>query len=666
MRSVYVIPVILLLLIPAIVLIPGTDAAEGGLSLYEVNPYGEDEGISIHNYSNARINLSGYSITDNPTGSSEGRITFSQDLYIAPGETVTVCKTAVSGSAFQGRHTTYCNGSDGVTVTSNFALNNSGDDVYLFRGQTIIDGFCYGNITISDRTIWTGNPFKMTNNWFAIRIAQGNDASCWHSTKAGLTDNFFDPELKMDAIVTPFVFPDDRGVPIYKALEDAHDTVYIAIYILSSPNLIALLCELEKRGVDVTVMLERYPLGDYKPIQDSSMLKTLADAGGEILFIGDNGDRFSYHHAKYCVIDGEKVIITSENWTKANMNDDNLSGTKAAKGNRGWGAIVESKDYAGFMTDVFKNDSNMSYGDVFAFEEIVVNAKAKRLTYTSPSGEYSSTSYPAKITPMLSPDSSWDGTLYYMDNAKERIYSQQQDVASNFLNRDYESPLSAMAKKAWSGLDTRLIIGNPSSASDIDTINATFGVKAAEMSDPYVHNKGVICDDTVIVTSVNWTDNSFKNNRETMVAIHSKEVSDYYADVFLLDFERNYKYSGLNVWFEEIKDAYSSDETITVTVGVEQSGSFTYTWILDSETKVTDSPRTVLTASEGGHTLRVTVSDGSNNTGYAEAYFTVKGDSLLPDIDLGPLEKYKQYIVPIIVILIALIVAAIRISRGGR
>ena len=621
--------------------------------------------MSIRNYSSSTINLSGYVISDNISkGSPEGTISFSQDLLIGPGETITLCKNKVSGSSFQDRYTTYYNKTAGVTFSSNFALSNSGDDLFLFKGSIVIDAFCYGNVSITDKNLWTGVPFKISTNWYAIRTSEGKDSSCWHNTKPGLTHYYFDPNDKIDAKVTPFIFPDDKAVPVYRALEGAKETVYIAIYILSSPNIVALLCDLENRGVDVTVMLEMSPLGDYKPVQSAPMLKTLVDAGGEVLFIGSDNDRFVYHHAKYCVIDEKTVIVTSENWTKANMNDTTLSYSATATGNRGWGAVIESPEYGQFMTSVFMNDSDQSYGDIFDFNDVFVDVRPTQLTYTSPSSEYHFDSYNTKITPLLSPDSSLDATMYYIDNSKTRVYSQQQSVGSNYLDRGYSSPLSAMADKAKIGLDSRLIIGNPSTATEVESINAMFGIKTAEMTTPYVHNKGVICDDIAIVSSVNWTDNAFNNNRETMVAIHSKKVADFFSKTFIYDFDKNYKYSGLKVWFEEIENSYPHTDSITVTVGVEQSGNFSYDWILDSRTKTTGSPRTVLNVSDGGHTLRVVVSDDQGNTGYVETYFTVEGKS--PGIDLSFLEEYKQYIIPAIVLIIAMFVALVRAHRGER
>jgi hypothetical protein len=51
-----------------------------------------------------------------------------------------------------------------------------------------------------------------------------------------------------------------------------------------------------------------------------------------------------------------------------------------------------------------------------------------------------------------------------------------------------------------------------------------------------VHAKGVIADRArVFVGSINWTENSFKGNREVGVVVGHKEIASYYADLFVRD-----------------------------------------------------------------------------------------------------------------------------------
>jgi phosphatidylserine/phosphatidylglycerophosphate/cardiolipin synthase-like enzyme len=54
----------------------------------------------------------------------------------------------------------------------------------------------------------------------------------------------------------------------------------------------------------------------------------------------------------------------------------------------------------------------------------------------------------------------------------------------------------------------------------------------------YVHNKGMIADrERVLISSINGTENSITNNRETGVVLESTDAGKYFSDVFDLDWE---------------------------------------------------------------------------------------------------------------------------------
>ncbi len=191
------------------------DASDQGLLLYEVNPYSPDEGFSLRNYGSSDIDLKDYCVTDNPLKSSnEGIVTFEQSLLLSPGEAITITKTPAEGISFSGRNATYADGESGVSISSRFALADNGDDIYLFHGDAVVDVFCYRSVT-AESTLWSGDPFYTNKGTFAVRIDSGCDASCWQNTKPGYTDNYFDEDLEMAATVTPFLFPDSGGSPIY-------------------------------------------------------------------------------------------------------------------------------------------------------------------------------------------------------------------------------------------------------------------------------------------------------------------------------------------------------------------------------------------------------------------------------------------------------------------
>lgn len=59
-----------------------------------------------------------------------------------------------------------------------------------------------------------------------------------------------------------------------------------------------------------------------------------------------------------------------------------------------------------------------------------------------------------------------------------------------------------------------------------------------------LHNKGMIVDGCkTLISSINWVENSFKNNREVAVMVHNSRVADYYSKLFEIDWKyfRNFK-----------------------------------------------------------------------------------------------------------------------------
>ena len=548
------------------------------LLLYEVSPRGA-EGFSLYNYGTSIVDLKDYSVTD-----GEGTLTFT-GIIVEPQTRVTIVNRIDPDTYFTNRDRTYVLNSDKVVQTKSFALNDSGDDIYLFKGNTLIDAFCYGNKTAD--TGWSGPPVTISSSKYFLRVApiDTNTASDWILTQPGLTNYPFDPSLSYDAVVTPFTFPESNGDPIYKAFENAKTEILISIYQLTSPNLVALLCDLERRTtdhVDVRILLEGDVFG-YDMSTELTLMKSITDAGGEVILINSqasgNYERYAFVHNKYAVIDSEIVIITSENWTTANM------GT--SRSNRGWGAVIESTEYASFMTNVFINDTKGEYGDVWALNEFYPSLKpySGNLTYSSvPS--YETVSFNAKVTPLLSPDNSYVAQKYYMDNANHRIYSEQLDFGS-FSSLNNSSPVSWMSEASDRGVDARFILDASMSSSreeninEINLINTTTGIKAVAINGgpgfSTTHNKGIIIDDTVWLGSVNWTGNSFSNNRETAVLIDSPEVTDYFLGYFMEDWNANYKFNddeSLSVISN--KDRITEEGTVVFTASgpVDES----YTW----------------------------------------------------------------------------------------
>ena len=607
----HIILIALLVLAPAFLIDGGASAEKtNGILLYEIQPFGGCEGISLFNYGPETVNMNGWVVTD-----GEGTLTFVQDVFVKQGMRLTIAKSISADDWFSCRENVITIDDECFQKKGTFALADAGDDVYIYRNSVLIDAFCYGNKRADEG--WTGDPVKITSNKYALRIGPNDtDTSAdWIVTKPGLTNNVFDPELFFNAIVTPFSFPESRGDPIFREMENAEDEILISIYLLTSQRLVALLCDLSsKKGVKVSIILEGNVLGTDIG-NELSLMRSLVDAGGEVYLINDSASttnkRFAYFHNKYAVIDSKKVIVTSENWTSGNLSSNGS--------NRGWGVVVESAEFAEYAKNVFLSDLDLSNGDVRPLLDCFPGLKPYQgtLTYAGATEYEEIVSFEARVMPVLSPDNSAAAMRYFIDNAETRVYSQQMDVGSSYKTVTNASPLGWMSSAAGRGLDVRFILDSSLNGGKNDDavgmLNRTTGVKAISVngrpSFDTIHNKGLITDDTVWVGSVNWTDGSFNSNREFAVVIDSAEVAAFFAELFIEDWginEHTIRETGLEITMEVLSFNGTSVYVFTVS-GPER---YAYSWDVLGSGNIRQSEINKIVCTglpAGDHTITVTM-----------------------------------------------------------
>ena len=496
------------------------------LRIYEVLPTGQSEGFALINFSANDVDLMGYVISD-----GEGTVTFTSSLIVGSMRTITILK----GEPYEWYHVDdfVIIGSNGI-IQKSFQLNDDGDEVILKNSRgVVVDVFVYGQGTASEG--WNGDGFqKIPKNSFARRTSafDTDSAKDWAVIVPGRTSLGTD---EFNATVTPFVFPDSLGLPVMNALVNAEREVLISIYILDHGEIVSILMNLLKKGVSVRILLEGSPAGGV-PDNEIGYMATLCREGADVLIMknADGFRRYSYLHNKYAVIDSETVIITSENWRHSSFT-----------GNRGWGAIISSEGYAEYMRTVFMGDIDSSYGDVLPFMSVYSGANSSYV-YEYAHTQTDFQSYPATVSPMITPDFAFERLTELMDSADVRIYSEQLSADITWTSGD--SPLMQMLSASKNGLDVRLIVDVTFDSPYDNDINDGYWVRD-KMRDlglmiltsddssfnGLIHNKGVVVDDIAWVGSMNWNNSSFGNNREVGVMISSKAVSDVYAAAFLSD-----------------------------------------------------------------------------------------------------------------------------------
>ncbi|MGA2934727.1 MAG: phospholipase D-like domain-containing protein [Methanomicrobiales archaeon] len=358
----------------------------------------------------------------------------------------------------------------------------------------------------------------------------------------------FSPATFRNATVTAFVSPDSSFGVLENAIWGARQEILVNAYELSHPGIGDLLAAARRRGVSVQVLLEGGPVGGISPGEEAvcaglnrsgiplEMMTTTAAAHA----------RFRYDHAKYLVIDGQDLLISTENFGVTGYPPP------GSRGNRGWGAFIEDPGVAGYFREVFLAD--IHGGDV--------------IPYTPPSRETAAPSllpyqvmFPslratnASVTPILSPDTSGE-VLSLLARAKERIEIEQASIR-NASGKQLDPFLSAAVNASRRGVTVRIILDgsryNDEGPADnnemVDLVNALAHREglpiSARIMDPgsanleAIHTKGVVVDRRlVLISSINWNGNSPNFNREAGVILENAALGGYFSSVFEEDWNR--------------------------------------------------------------------------------------------------------------------------------
>ncbi len=561
----------ILIVISLLITVPFlSDDSDGDFSVPRITavyPTESFEGFAITNYGYS-MDLKGYSVTD-----GEGTVSFTSSLILSSHETVYFCKSETPSWFGFDRVVHY--GQNGVTMKG-FALADTGDDLYLMKDDQIIDSVVYGNAK-AVKGGWEGGPLeKITKKHIALRtsLIDTNSSRDWTITTPGRTS--FDNDTVFDAQVAPISFPDDHQ-PLFSALQGAGRTIDISVYLISHPKIVSSLLHSMEKDVRVRILVEGSPAGGVTAAEIKA-LKTLESKGADVRVMGQNeGYRaYSYIHNKYAVIDSDTVIITSENWQESSF-----------ESNRGWGAVIISEGFASYMRKVFESDFYRT-DDVFSFNKVFPTAeKSVYGRYQMADDEI--TFYDARVRPVISPDNSYRTMRSFILSAQERVYSEQLDVDYSWTEDD-DTPIGWM-RQVSVRTDCRLLVDvtfddrNDSDFTDgygvIDSLhNSSIWAKEPEFSG-MSHNKGTIVDDMVWLGSINWTYNSFNDNREVAVIIDSPEVTDYFTGLFMRDWgekegiEEGSKYDA-NVSIQSKGDIFLLEVTNPVESDV-------YAWDLDGD-----------------------------------------------------------------------------------
>jgi phosphatidylserine/phosphatidylglycerophosphate/cardiolipin synthase-like enzyme len=371
--------------------------------------------------------------------------------------------------------------------------------------------------------------------------------------------------------------PDNSQGLLLQTIRSARTELQVNIYEFESEPILQALLDRIDAGVTVDLLIEAEPLGNMT-LGSKDMIRRLhtamRDSGNPdhriyLMRSGDGDRRYVYDHGKYVIVDQARVLITSENFKGTGHPDPGKIG------NRGWETVLSSPAFAGRMLDMFYDDADPSYGDV---EEVgPLDSLRLPAPIARPEDEDSASDQirPAPTLPVgdgvvssarliTSPDS-LAPLRTLIRSATTRLELEHMSMPSTWRDdqgKPVMNPLIAEAiEAAKRGVQVRVLLNDDRAfdpkpkpgkkyANDL-TVDAIQQAAACEdlplqarivdlIEDgiTYIHNKGMLVDDDrALVSSINGTKNSVKNNREVAVLLDSRDANAYFSHAF--DFDWN-------------------------------------------------------------------------------------------------------------------------------
>ena len=559
----------------------------------------ETEDVQLLNIGTSSMNLSGWALCDTndcatiPAGNRADPLT--KGSWLEPGETTDLvqnmsrfgqmAQNRCPAFAQEGIYFSYChvrpfeNGSRWPTMT------NAGDFIWLQDADgSIIDAVAFGK-AYQGRG-WTGEPgpaprtgwamvrefrldgtkpvFQDTNtseDWPVYRTRRAEDSWEWMELLhgAGLVRDDIETKVK----VVPLVFPED-GEVLAGILTNVANKMFINTYEFTSYSMAKIIADRARAGVEVDVLVEAHPVGGITH-EEVVALNLLLQAGCEVRLIGSNGTDdppgpFGLDHAKYIVDNNNLTIVMSENMVPSAL------GTAKGTGNRGWGIVIEGADYSYWYARnhfIMDWDLGTDAREVIPTIQDIGNMTQPANERPLYPGSPGSLPKPGRIfygtancTFMFSPEATEDILLDIINGTKERLYIELLSfdfywhLQSGVTEKQMSPLLDAVVAAARRGVEVKVLLDSSFlDTSDNDEVVAYLnevanaeGLKLeARLADipniTLVHNKGMIADDLVLVSSINWVDSAVRDNREVGVAIRMKGLDDLYVSYFMKDWQ---------------------------------------------------------------------------------------------------------------------------------
>jgi phosphatidylserine/phosphatidylglycerophosphate/cardiolipin synthase-like enzyme len=446
--------------------------------------------------------------------------------------------------------------------------------------------------------------------------------SAWKLSVPGRSD-LTPPEFGCLAGV--FTAPEDAEQEVLAFVAGAQRSLQVCTYQYEHPLLTSLLAQKCGEGVAVSLLVEGEPVAG---ISDASVaqLHFLVRTGANVSIIlsRDGYRRYDFVHAKYIIADGDRILVMSENLVD-----------EALVHNRGWGAIVEGEDAARFLQGMFMNDTSWSKGDILpaaqAFEAVGEFRACKTGRYDS-----SITLTPCRMRFAISPDNSLETLTDLMASANSRLLIEE--MQADFEDMGQMGLIKAMEGAAGRGVRVQVLLD--SSLDTKDGTNRRFtqsiatGIEARLASDDHafttIHNKGMISDYAVLVSSINLGSTSVGENRELGVVLFSEVLADELAEVFASDWSSDTVAPSISLPWQEITVDEGSTVVLDASLCRDASLPMTFSWDVNGDGLAElEGQRAQFHPTLGVQVVTLTVRDAEGNAAQAALTVIVRGNPML-------------------------------------
>jgi len=335
--------------------------------------------------------------------------------------------------------------------------------------------------------------------------------------------------------IKTFASPDCAFDAVTEVLSSATTSLFVEMYSFSNPYILDVIGNLSANGVNVHIILQKYHVSYFETQYTLWTAYQLYLRGAHVFWASN--EEFQYTHAKLAIIDNKTILIESENWAKSGIPKN------PTYGNRGWGVIIEHQDLAEYFVDVFLYD--LSLAEPYDPSE----DHGTSVSYYVSSGHYEPKfsigvyeEY-VKVTPILSPDFSESLIIDLINSANVSLYIEQMYIYSSLTDI-----INAIIDAKERGVDVRVIL-DPRSEESQETaeILVEHGIWVAYANTSYydsphifetMHNKGMIIDSKIVlISSINWSPTSLRENREVGVIIENEHIAQYYENIFNYDWQ---------------------------------------------------------------------------------------------------------------------------------